>query len=154
MRIYCLILYVSALFPFIIAPNNPSESSFRGGYISLGMQFGKDNNKVKFNSYQINIGTSIAEPLMAGLTYGKRYYKDNRSYSYFDFQANIIFFLGAGIGIVNENKEIYFRKKIFGGLGPVMYSRDWVNYKNELGKNSGLMLSLPILTVFGNTFHP
>ena len=91
---------------------------------------------------------------MAGLTYGKRYYKDNRSYSYFDFQANIIFFLGAGIGIVNENKEIYFRGKIFGGLGPVMYSKDWVNYKNELGKNSGLMLSLPILTVFGNTFHP
>jgi len=155
MKNYLLILFISTLFPFIvIAPDNPSESDFRGGYITLGIQFGKDNNTIKFHSYQINIATSIEGPLMAGITYGKRYYKDNRTYSYFDIQTNIIFFLGAGIGIIKENKDIYFRKKIFGGVGPIMYSKDWASYNDRLNKNSGIIISAPMLTVFGNTFHP
>tara|TARA_B100001250_G_scaffold201932_1_gene173107 strand:+ start:1248 stop:1715 length:468 start_codon:yes stop_codon:yes gene_type:complete len=155
MKYYFIILFISTLFPFIvIAPDNPSKSDFRGTYVTLGIQFGKDNNKVRFHSYQININTAIESPLMAGITYGKRYYKDNRSYSYFDIQTNIIFFLGAGIGAMKENKEIYFRKKIFGGVGPIMYSKDWTNYNDKLNKNSGIMISAPLLIVFGNKFHP
>ena len=150
-----LILFISFLFPFIVIdPDNPLESDFRGGYITLGIQFGQDNSAVKFHSYQINISTAIASPLMAGITYGKRYYKDNRSYSYFDIQTNIIFFLGTGIGVIKENKEIRFRKKIFAGIGPIMYSKDWINYNGILNKNSGIMITAPMLTVFGNTFHP
>ena len=155
MKNYLLILLIANLFPFIvIAPNNPSASDFRGGYITLAIQFGKDNNTVQFHSYEINIGTAIELPLMAGISYGKRYYKNNRSYSYFDIQTNIIFFLGTGIGIIKENKEFYFRKKISAGIGPVMYSKDWANYNNKLNKNSGIRISAPMLTVFGNTFHP
>ena len=155
MKICFLIFFISTLFPFIvIAPDNPLESDFRGGYITLAIQFGQNNNKIQFHSYQINIGTAIEPPLMAGISYGKRYYKDNRSYSYFDIQTNIIFFLGGGIGIIKENKNIYFRKKMFVGIGPIMYSKDWANYNNKLNKNSGIMISAPILTVFGNTFHP
>ena len=155
MKICFLIFFISTLFPFIvIAPDNPSESDFRGGYITLAIQFGQNNNKIEFHSYQINIGTAIEPPLMAGISYGKRYYKDNRSYSYFDIQMNIIFFTGAGIGIIKENKDIYFRKKMFVGIGPIMYSKDWANYNNKLNKNSGIMIAAPILTVFGNTFHP
>ena len=155
MKNYLLILFISTLFPFIvIAPDNPSESNFGGGYITLGVQFGKDNNALQFHSYQINIGTAIEPPLMAGISYGKRYYKNNRSYSYFDIQTNIIFFLGGGIGIIKENKEFYFRKKMFAGIGPVMYSKDWANYNDKLNKNSGIMISAPILTVFGKNFHP
>ena len=155
MKNYLLILFISILFPFIvIAPDNPSESDFRGGYITLGIQFGKDNNTIKFHSYQINIATSIEGPLMAGITYGKRYYKDNKTYSYFDIQTNIIFFLGAGIGIIKKNKDIYFRKKILAGFGPIMYSKDWANYNDKLNQSSGIMISAPILTVFGNIFHP
>ena len=156
MRIYLIILTLnlSTLFPFIIAPENPGKSSFPGGYISLGLQFGKDNSAIKFRSYQINIGTSIGQPLMVGLTFGKRYYNDDKSYYYFDLQGNIIFLLGVGIGIISEDDNIYIRKKYFGGLGPFMYSNDWINYKDKLIKNSGLMISLPVLTVFGNAFHP
>ena len=155
MKNYLLILFISTLFPFIvIAPDNPSESNFRGGYITLGIQFGKENNTLKFHSYQINIATSIEGPLMAGVTYGKRYYEDNRTYSYFDIQTNIIFFLGAGMGIIKENKDIYFRKKILMGVGPIMYSKDWANYNDRLNKNSGIMIFAPMLTVFGNAFHP
>ena len=156
MRIYfiILILNLSLLFPFFIAPENPSKSKFPGGYISLGLQFGKDSNAIKFRSYQISLGTSIEEPLMVGLTFGKRYYNNGQSYHYFDLQSNLIFLLGAGIGFINDNNKIFFRKKVFGGLGPFMYSRDWVNYKDKLIKNSGLMMAFPILTVFGNTFHP
>ena len=150
-----LILCISNLFSFIvIAPDNPSESNFHGGYITLGLQFGKNNDSVKFHSYQINIATSIEGPLMAGITYGKRYYKDNRTYSYFDIQTNIIFFLGIGMGMIKENKEIYFRKKISAGVGPIMYSKDWVNYNDKSNKNSGIMISAPMLTVFGKNFHP
>ena len=71
-----------------------------------------------------------------------------------DIQGNVMFIFGAGIGVVNQNKEIYIRKKIFGGLGPVMYSKDWLNYKNIIENNSGLMLAFPVFTVFGNTLHP
>ena len=140
--------------PFIIASEDPSKSRFSGGYLSLGLQLGKDNNEIKFRSYQINLGTSIGEPLMVGLTFGKRYYKDGRSYHYFDLQGNIIFLLGCGIGFVNEGGNMSFRKKVFGGLGPLMYSMDWVNNQDQLIENSGMMIALPILTVFGNTFHP
>ena len=155
MKYYLIILFIANLFSFIVInPDNPSESDFRGGYITLALQFGQNNNKVKFHSYEINIGTAIEPPLMAGISYGKRYYKNNRSYSYFDIQTNIIFFLGTGIGIIKENKEFYFRKKISAGIGPIMYSKDWANYNNKLNKNSGIRISAPMLTVFGNTFHP
>ena len=151
-----LILYTSTLFSFIIAPENPTESTFPGGYISIGLQFGKDDNAEKFRSYQINIGTSIGSPLMIGLTFGKRFYSNNQSYYYFDLQGNIILLLGGGIGITNKGNNLYLRKKIFGGLGPLMYSKDWTTYrkKKNIVKNSGVVFTLPLLTVFGNSFHP
>ena len=155
MKNYLLILFISNLFPFIVIDtDNPLESDFRGGYITLAIQFGQDNNGIKFHSYQINIGTAIEPPLMIGISYGKRFYKDNRSYSYFDIQTNVIFFTGAGIGLIKKNKELYFRKKIFAGIGPVMYSKDWINYNGRLNKNSGIMIAAPMVTVFGNKFHP
>ena len=154
MKKLLLLLFFSTSFAIIvIAPDTPTESDFPGAYISLGLQFGQDNNAIKFRSYQINLGTSIGNPLLVGITFGKRYY-NNRSYNYLDFQGNIMFIFGAGIGIVNQNKEIYIRKKIFGGLGPIMYSKDWLNYKDIIENNSGLMLAFPVFTVFGNTLHP
>ena len=152
---FIISLFLTTLFPFIIAPENPGKSSYPGGYISLGLQLGEDNNFLKFRSYQINIGTSIGSPLMLGFTFGKRVYKNKKSYFFCDFQGNIIFLGGAGIGIISENKNIYFRKKLFVGLGPFMYSKDWVNYRDKRSvQNSGLMIAFPFLTIFGNSFHP
>ena len=58
--------------------------------------------------------------------------------------------------IISEDDSIYLRRKFFGGIGPFMYSKDWINYKDKRGmaKNSGMMIALPVLTVFGNAFHP
>jgi len=149
-------LNLSILFPFIIAPENPTESNFPGGYVTIAMQFGKESNDVNFRSYQVNIGASIGSPLMIGLTIGKRNFNNGKSYYFFDLQGNIIFLLGGGIGFISEDYNIHHRKKFFGGLGPLMYSIDWVSYKDNRGmvENSGTILALPILTIFGNSFHP
>ena len=155
MKKYTLLLLISVTFSFIIiAPDNPKESNFSGAYVSIALQFGKDNNSLKFNSYQINLGIPIKMPFMAGLTVGKRNYKNGQQSYYIDLQGNIIFLGGFGIGLIKENKEIYKRKKIFGGCGPVMFSRDWFNKKNEIIKNQGIIISAPILTIYGNKFHP
>ena len=156
MKIYFIVLLTtfSTLYPFIIAPEKPTDSNFPGGYISLSIQWEKDHNAIKFCSYQINTAISIGRSSFVGLTFGKRNYNNGKNYQFIDLQGNFFFLSGGGIGIVNENNNIYFKKKIFAGLGPFLYSKDWVNYKNESNKNSGPIFSLPILTIFGNSFHP
>ena len=140
MKIYFIVLLTtfSTLYPFIIAPEKPTDSNFPGGYISLSIQWEKDHNAI-----------SIGRSSFVGLTFGKRNYNNGKNYQFIDLQGNFFFLSGGGIGIVNENNNIYFKKKNFAGLGPFLYSKDWVNYKNESNKNSG-----PILTIFGNSFHP
>ena len=42
--------------------DNPADSDFPGGYISLGIQFGENNDGIKFRSYQINLGSLLKFP--------------------------------------------------------------------------------------------
>ena len=56
--------------------------------------------------------------------------------------------------MVRKNNKIYNRKKRWIGLGPVMYSKDWVFINKNPEINSGTMVALPVFFVFGNAFYP
>ena len=136
--------------------DNPADSDFPGGYISLGIQFGKNNDGIKFRSYQINLGLGVTTfpQSFLGITLGNRIFKNESNYQYMDLQFTCAFISGVGIGIVRKNNKIYNRKKGWIGLGPVMYSKDWLNINNNPEINRGIMLSLPAFFVFGNAFYP
>ena len=134
----------------------PTKSPYPGGYITLGLQFGKNNDGIKFRSYQINFGVGLtqAPQLFLGVTFGNRIFKNEPNYQYMDLQLSCLYISGVGIGVVRKNNKIYNRKKGWIGLGPVMYSKDWVFINKNPEINSGPMFALPVFIVFGNAFYP
>ena len=64
----------------------PTKSPYPGGYITLGLQFGKNNDGIKFRSYQINFGVGLtqAPQLFLGVTFGNRIFKNKPNYHYMD----------------------------------------------------------------------
>ena len=66
--------------------DSPADSDFPGGYISLGIQFGKNNNGIKFRSYQINVGVGLTTSPQSflGVTFGNRIFKNEPNYQYMD----------------------------------------------------------------------
>ena len=100
--------YVIYILSFFIASHtfaeNPQESSFPGGYLSLGLQIGKTNDKTRFIDIQISPSVVLIGPykhnlpgyLFFGSSIGKRYTKGN-SFMYFDMNLNfwnVLFTLG------------------------------------------------------------
>ena len=57
---------------------DPTDLDFSGGYITLGLQFGKNNDGIKFRSYQINFGVGLTTgpQLFLGVTFGNRIFKN------------------------------------------------------------------------------
>ena len=157
--IFCLIVFSYSF------AENPSESNFPGGYVSIGLQFGKTQQNTQFIDVQITPSIVMIGPykqniqgyLFLGSSLGKRFI-DGKSLSYFDLNINFwngLFTFGTGRGIFFENGERYFRKKYWGGIGiiPLVLSRDYY-IKNELEyKQKGLMGILPF-PMFGNNFYP
>ena len=145
-------------FAQIIAPENPGASGFPGGYISLAIQWGKNNNGVSFRSYQATAGIALPNSdniqTFIGLTVGKRKLKNDTEYDYYDLQLSISPIAGLGIGKAKLDGNFHNRIKGWLGLGPLIYSGDWLYLPDEKIANGGFMVSLPVTVVFGNQFSP
>ena len=141
-----------------IGEENASASSFPGGYISVAIQWGKNSDGVKFRSYQTNVGVAsiIYDPgnvtLFSGLTIGKRKFKNNTSYNYYDLQFAIAPWTPIGLGFGKAKIDGNWHNRIKGwiGLGPLLYSRDLLYLPDEKIVNRGFMFSWPIIVVCGN----
>ena len=143
----------------------PSESSFPGGYLSLGFQIGKTKDKARYIDIQISPSIVLMGPykndlpgyLFFGTSIGRRFSKGNSS-MYFDINLNfwnVLFTLGIGKGILLDKVEKYPRKKYWGGLGfiPLILCVDNYYINKNKYKQIGIMATLPF-PVFGNNFYP
>ena len=144
---------------------NPSESSFPGGYVSLGLQIGKTKDKSRYIDIQISPSIVLIGPykhdlpgyLFFGSSVGKRFSKGNSS-MYFDMNFNfwnVLLTLGAGRGILLDKGNKYSRNKYWGGLGfiPLILCTDNYFIDENQYKQIGIMGILPF-PVFGNNFYP
>lgn len=162
-QIFLLFLIISSIengYSQIIAPENPGASDFPGGYISLALQMGENNNGVSFWSYQASAGIAlptydaIQVITFIGLTVGKRILKNDTEYNYYDIQLSFPIYFGVGIGKVKLDGNFHNRIKGWLGFGPLIYSGDWLYLPDKKISNSGFMVSLPMTVVFGNQFFP
>ena len=161
--------YVIYILSFFIASHtfaeNPQESSFPGGYLSLGLQIGKTKDKTRFIDIQISpslvlIGLykhNLPGYLFFGSSIGKRYTKGN-SFMYFDMNLNfwnVLFTLGTGRGVLLDKDKTYSRNKYWAGLGfiPITLCTDNYYLNHSKNKQIGIMGTLP-LPIFGNNFYP
>ena len=151
-----------------INPENPSESRFPGGYITLGIQFGSpiDTEGGIVTSLQTTVGvvvpwigkSGLGPYLFPGVTFGRRKtYPAKTISSYVDFQLTYFvgFWGGVGIGRVYSDAHQYIRVKAYGGflLGGVTYDRPLrpvgQDYPSYLSFNLGLAYPF-----FGYHFMP
>ena len=158
--IYFLILL--SLYP--ITAKNPSESSFSGGYLSLGIQIGKTENKTVYIDIQISPSIVLIGPykhdspgyLFFGSSIGKRYASGD-SFTYIDLNLNFwnLITLGTGKGFVFAEGNKYQRTKYWGGLGfiPIILCTDNHYINDNKYKQIGFMGILPF-PAFGNNFYP
>ena len=161
--------YVIYILSFFIVSHafaeDPRESSFPGGYLSLGLQIGKTKDKIRFIDVQISPSIVLIGPykqnlpgyLFFGSSIGKRYSKGN-SFIYFDMNLNfwnVLFTLGTGRGVLLDKDKTYSRNKYWGGLGfiPIILCTDNYYINNNKYKQIGIMGTLP-LPIFGNNFSP
>ena len=98
MRLVILILMLNAAFSQTVyeKSGDPTDLDFPGGYITLGLQFGKNNDGIKFRSYQINFGVGLtqAPQLFLGVTFGNRIFKNEPNYQYMDLQLSCLYISG------------------------------------------------------------
>tara|TARA_B100001250_G_scaffold121895_1_gene103416 strand:- start:1513 stop:2031 length:519 start_codon:yes stop_codon:yes gene_type:complete len=160
-----VIFLISLLIISKTLAENPWESSFPGGYLSIGLQMGKTKDKTQFMDIQISPSIVLIGPykhdlpgyLFLGTSIGKRYSKGN-SFGYFDINLNfwnVLFTLGTGRGVLFDKNKRYLRNKYWGGLGfiPVIFCTDNYYINENKYKQIGIMGTLP-LPVFGNNFYP
>ena len=144
---------------------NPSESSFPGGYVSIGFQIGKTKDKSRFIDIQVSPSIVLIGPykhdlpgyVFFGSSVGKRFSKGN-SFMYFDMNLNfwnVLFTLGTGRGVILDKDKKYSRNKYWGGLGfiPLILCTDNYFIDENQYKQIGIMGILPF-PVFGNNFYP
>ena len=157
------------LFYLIVISNsfaeNPSKNSFPGGYVGIGIQIGKSIQNTQFIDIQISPSIVAVGPykqnipgyLFFGTSLGKRF-SDGKSIIYFDLNMNFwngLLIFGTGRGKLFEDRQKYWRKKYWAGIGiiPVFVSKESFT-KNEIEyKQKGLMGVLPF-PIFGNNFYP
>ena len=127
----------------------------------MAIQWGKNSDGVKFRSYQTNVGVALwSDPpgggpdltLFSGFTIGKRKFKNNTSYNYYDLQLAISPWTGLGFGKAKIDGNWHNRIKGWIGLGPFLYTRDLLYLPDEKIVNRGFMFSWPIILVSGNQF--
>ena len=174
------IYFVSLLIISHTLAENPWESSFPGGYLSLGLQIGKTKDKTRYIDIQISPSIVLIGPykhdlpgyLFFGSSVGKRYSIGNRftgllsikparkgnSFMYFDMNLNFwngLFTLGTGRGILLDKDKQYSRNKYWGGLGfiPLILCTDNYFIDENQYKQIGIMGILPF-PAFGNNFYP
>ena len=145
--------------------NHWTESSFPGGYLSLGIQMGKTKDNSRFIDIQISPSFVLIGPykhkfsgyIFLGSSIGKRLSKE-KSNIYFDVNLNFwntLLTLGGGKGFILDKDEKYLRNKTWAGLGflPLIVCTDnYIIDKNKY-KQAGIMGVLP-LPFFGNNFYP
>ena len=160
-----ILYFISLLIISYSFAENPSESSFPGGYVSLGLQIGKTKDKSRYIDIQISPSIVLIGPykhdlpgyLFFGSSVGKRFSKGNSS-MYFDMNFNfwnVLLTLGAGRGILLDKGNKYSRNKYWGGLGfiPLILCTDNYFIDENQYKQIGIMGILPF-PVFGNNFYP
>lgn len=145
--------------------NRWAESSFPGGYLSLGIQMGKTKDNSRFIDIQISPTLVLIGPykhdfpgyLFLGSSIGKRFSKE-KSIIYFDVNLNFwntLLTFGKGKGLLLDKNEKYPRNKNWAGLGflPLIACIDnYIIDKNKY-KQSGIMGVFPF-PFFGNNFYP
>jgi len=161
--------YIPFIIPLLIisysyADNPYDDTSFPGGYLSLGIQIGKTKNKSKYIDIQISPSVVLMSPykqdipayLFLGISLGKRYNKD-KSFVYYDTNINLwsVINLGAGKGFILDKGKKISRIKYWGGLGfiPIIVCTDNYVIDEIKHKQYGIMGVLP-LPFFGNSFYP
>jgi len=160
-----ILYFISLLIISYSFAENPSESSFPGGYVSLGLQIGKTKDKSRYIDIQISPSIVLIGPykhdlpgyLFFGCSVGKRFSKGNSS-MYFDMNFNFwntLLTLGTGRGILLDKGNKYSRNKYWGGLGfiPLILCTDNYFIDENQYKQIGIMGILPF-PVFGNNFYP
>ena len=160
-----ILYFISLLIISYSFAENLSESSFPGGYVSIGFQIGKTKDKSRFIDIQISPSIVLIGPykhdlpgyLFFGSSVGKRYSKGN-SFMYFDMNLNswnTLLTLGTGRGILLDKGKKYSRNKYWGGLGfiPLILCTDNYFIDENQYKQIGIMGILPF-PVFGNNFYP
>ena len=145
--------------------NRWAESSFPGGYLSLGIQMGKTKDNSRFIDIQISPTLVLIGPykhdfpgyLFLGSSIGKRF-SIEKSIIYLDVNLNFwntLLTLGKGKGFLLDKNEKYPRTKNWAGLGffPLIACIDnYIIDKNKY-KQSGIMGVIPF-PFFGNNFYP
>jgi len=132
----------SSLFGF--ATEGP-PSNFK--YFSPGLQIGINNSKEIFFSLQLTLGYEMYGQMHPGITLGKRFYiqKKYQSYNFIDIQCSISYTWGAGLGMIFNQEEKYYKYKIYGGvLGLVSY--DFIKFTNKPKHHFGLLGVFPIIS--------
>ena len=160
-----ILYFISLLIISYSFAENPSESSFPGGYVSLGLQIGKTKDKSRYIDIQISPSIVLIGPykhdlpgyVFFGSSVGKRFSKGN-SFMYFDMNLNFwntLLTLGTGRGILLDKGKKYSRNKYWGGLGfiPLILCTDNYFIDENQYKQIGIMGILPF-PVFGNNFYP
>ena len=160
-----IVYFISFLIISYSFAENPSESSFPGGYVSIGFQIGKTKDKSRFIDIQVSPSIVLIGPykhdlpgyLFFGSSVGKRFSKGN-SFMYFDMNLNFwntLLTLGTGRGILLDKGKKYSRNKYWGGLGfiPLILCTDNYFIDENQYKQIGIMGILPF-PVFGNNFYP
>ena len=160
-----ILYFISLLIISYSFAENPSESSFPGGYVSIGFQIGKTKDKSRFIDIQVSPSIVLIGPykhdlpgyLFFGSSVGKRFSKGN-SFMYFDMNLNFwntLLTLGTGRGIILDKGKKYSRNKYWGGLGfiPLILCTDNYFIDENQYKQIGIMGILPF-PVFGNNFYP
>ena len=160
-----IVYFISFLIISYSFAENPSESSFPGGYVSIGFQIGKTKDKSRFIDIQVSPSIVLIGPykhdlpgyLFFGSSVGKRFSKSN-SFMYFDMNFNFwntLLTLGTGRGILLDKGKKYSRNKYWGGLGfiPLILCTDNYFIDENQYKQIGIMGILPF-PVFGNNFYP
>ena len=160
-----IVYFISFLIISYSFAENPSESSFPGGYVSIGFQIGKTKDKSRFIDIQVSPSIVLIGPykhdlpgyVFFGSSVGKRFSKGN-SFMYFDMNLNFwntLLTLGTGRGILLDKGKKYSRNKYWGGLGfiPLILCTDNYFIDENQYKQIGIMGILPF-PVFGNNFYP
>ena len=160
-----ILYFISLLIISYSFAENPSESSFPGGYVSIGFQIGKTKDKSRFIDIQVSPSIVLIGPykhdlpgyVFFGSSVGKRFSKGN-SFMYFDMNFNFwntLLTLGTGRGILLDKGKKYSRNKYWGGLGfiPLILCTDNYFIDENQYKQIGIMGILPF-PVFGNNFYP
>ena len=160
-----ILYFISLLIISYSFAENPSESSFPGGYVNIGFQIGKTKDKSRFIDIQVSPSIVLIGPykhdlpgyVFFGSSVGKRFSKGN-SFMYFDMNLNFwntLLTLGTGRGILLDKGKKYSRNKYWGGLGfiPLILCTDNYFIDENQYKQIGIMGILPF-PVFGNNFYP